>query len=236
VKPRPKVALLILLAAAAGIIAAFIHKPAQPTHAGKPLSYWLRQHWLNRGTDSDLPEWKAKRDEAESAIRSIGTNAVPHLIAMANHDPPTWTYTVLRRLPSWVGRLVGESGILDKDPARDAEIGFRILGTNAQAAIPQMARLMADKTHPHRARATAVNLSYLGPAALPFITTEMSNNPPSEHFFYEWLITNNLLPTVTSRDQLPLLLNALENPADATAASNIIWQIAPHLLTNTPAQ
>ena len=196
VKPRQTVALLILLTGAAAIIAALIYKPAEPTYAGKPLSYWLYQHYLNTGIDSDMPELKAARDEAESAIRAIGTNAVPHLIAMAKHDAPAWKDAVLMRLPTWIRRAVGESGILDKDPARDAEIGFRILGTNAQAAIPDMLKLTADKTHLLRARRALLNLSYLGPPALPFITTEMLNNP-SEHFFYEWLITNNVLPSVT---------------------------------------
>lgn len=230
-KPRAKVALAGMAAVTAAIafIAVFI-KGAEPTHAGKPLSYWLYQYYLNKPIDSDLPEFKAARDEAESAIRSIGTDAVPHLITMATQDPDTRTYPFLRRLPTWLWHAIAESGVLDKDPSRDAEIGFSILGTNAQAAIPQMAKLMADKTHPGRARMATVSLSYLGPPALPFLTTEMSNNPSSDHFYYEWLITNNVLPTVTRRDQLPLL-NGLDNPI---AVSNAIWRIAPELLANTP--
>jgi hypothetical protein len=235
VKLRPNLVLLLFLAGAATLIAAFILQPAEPIYAGKPLSYWLRQHDFNTPIDSDLPEFKVARDEAAFAIRSIGSNAVPWLIAMANYDPPATASTLLMRLPPWVGRLVGESGILSEDPAKYAEIGFEILGTNAQDAIPQMVQLMADKTHPLRARRAAVSLSYLGPSALPFVTPEMSNNPPSEHFFFEWLITNNLLPTVTGREQLALLRYA-DTPEDHPAVSNAIWRIAPDLLTNPPSR
>jgi hypothetical protein len=237
VKLSPNVALLTLLTGAAAFIATFVYKPAEPAYDGKPLSYWLHKYGVNTPIDSDLPEFKAERDVAEAAIRSIGTNAVPHLIAMAKCDPPSWRSTLVMRLPGWAKRFVGEWGLLQADPAGDASIGFEILGTNAQAAIPEMVKLMADKTLPVRARRATVALCYLGPGALPFMTAEMSNSPPSDRWWCASLMSTYLLPTMNSRDQLPFLLNALRNEPEPlqSAASNAVWRIAPELLTNNPA-
>jgi hypothetical protein len=234
VKLRPNVGLLIFLAAAGVIIIASIHKRAEPTHKGKPLSCWLRQYDLNTPTDSDQPEFKAERDVAAAAIRSIGTNAVPYLVTMARHDQPAWQSTLVLRSPGWVRRFIGVSGIFSDDPGEDAAIGFMILGTNAHGAIPDIVKLMADKTHPLRARRATLDLSYLGPKALPFIATEISKNTAGEPYFYDWLLTNNILPTVTGSDQLTMLMNELDNQDDRIAASNTISRIAPQLLTKTP--
>jgi hypothetical protein len=187
---------LLLLGAVLLVAAICLHRRPEPEHPGRPLSYWLQLYELNTPIDSGLPEFKAARDAAASAIRTIGTNAVPFLVTMVYRNPHTWP-PFPKWVPDWSKRFIGESGILSHDPCEEAGIGFMILGTNAQRAMPDMVRLMADKTRPLRARQATLNLSYLGPGALPFITAEMSNNP-TEHFYYEWLITNNVLPTTTN--------------------------------------
>jgi len=92
-------------------------------------------------------------EETSDAIRHMGTNAIPSLLAMIERQPPFWRYRVrelFSKLPSPL--LDNAAGyrfqqLIDPEPARQlagqaAFVGFRALGTNGVAAIPALSRLM----------------------------------------------------------------------------------------------
>src|SRR4051812_17202672 len=72
---------IVLVGALAGL-AWLLFSPHQPVYQGKPLTSWMDQyqeHILANQKSADRP----KRDQAEAAIRQIGTNALPTLLRMA---------------------------------------------------------------------------------------------------------------------------------------------------------
>src|SRR5437867_2922012 len=79
---------VVLLLIAAGICFCIL-RPRDPVSAGKPLSYWLVQ--IERNPRS--------ADEAVSAVRMMGTNVIPRLLAdLEGNRSMLWQYRVNRIL------------------------------------------------------------------------------------------------------------------------------------------
>ena len=56
----------------------------EPVYQGKPLSFWLEQYSGQISGGAFIPNrTKAVREQAATAIRHIGTNAIPWLLALA---------------------------------------------------------------------------------------------------------------------------------------------------------
>src|SRR2546427_4119883 len=78
----------VLMLIAAGISFCLL-RSRDPVSAGKPLSYWLEQIALNPRSS----------DDAVNAVRSLGTNVIPRLLADLKGDRPMlWQYRVNRLL------------------------------------------------------------------------------------------------------------------------------------------
>lgn len=82
------------------------------------------------------------RAEAEAAVRTIGTNAVPTLIAWLSHrdsEPE-------KGLTQWLAKrgLITRDHFSENYYRSKALCGFRTLGTNSQSALPDLRRLLAD--------------------------------------------------------------------------------------------
>jgi hypothetical protein len=85
--PRRKLLLLVLvLLVALAVLACLVFRSHEPTYQGKSLSHWrlqLHASWPGRnaqnlsGSNPRAPQLA----EAVEAIRAIGTNAVPQLLA-----------------------------------------------------------------------------------------------------------------------------------------------------------
>src|SRR5690349_4235483 len=76
--------LIWLAATAASVFGALLFvwlRPTEPSYAGHSLSYWLRRTYHPDPSISG---------QAEEAIRSIGTNAVPMLIQWLSERDPEW--------------------------------------------------------------------------------------------------------------------------------------------------
>jgi len=85
-------ALLILLTVTSAVLAfASLHR-AEPVCRGNTLSYWLQQY-------NEVQDIR-KLGPADDAIRAIGTNALPHLLA----DLGGRESTSARMLASWSAR------------------------------------------------------------------------------------------------------------------------------------
>src|SRR5260221_13991205 len=65
----------------AGTLVAVFTRVREPEYGGKRLSEWAEELPWN-------PE--EKPSEAEDAIRSIGTNGIPYLLAWIAYEPPIW--------------------------------------------------------------------------------------------------------------------------------------------------
>jgi hypothetical protein len=155
--------LLTLLAAAAvlGALLFILLQPSEPSYGEHPLSYWLQASTSSGSED------------AKTAVRAIGTNAIPLLLDWISYEPPTWKWKAAQ-LP--ILRYYFE-------PRRLADInnnqkglrGFEILGTNAVSAIPFLVAYRKDNEHFTRSSSAACALSCLGEQALPHLTQALSD-------------------------------------------------------------
>lgn len=118
----------------------------EPEYNGVPLSAWLKGfEKINRETPAAKLEDISK---SASAVRHIGTNALPFFIRWIQYDEPGWRrsiYGVAWKLPptllySRAGRWLVTDGAQAR--ANSAVYGFAFLGTNATPALPELKRLV----------------------------------------------------------------------------------------------
>jgi HEAT repeat protein len=117
---------------------------------------WLRQ--IQRDS-------AAEQQQAEVALRGLGTNSIPFLLGwLESHDSPLkkMYYEMLPRR-----KLIQSPPEWAFDQQWMAASAFGVLGTNANAAVPKLSRLLGDGK---RGRAAAAALSGIGPAAVPVLT------------------------------------------------------------------
>jgi hypothetical protein len=142
--------------------------PPEPSFGGRTLSEW---GLLNPNALTDNP----KSLEAREALRRIGTNALPCLLAWLAADP---NYNPLRRAAEWV--VIRLPNRLIPQRARDwalsdpvlfhfelASAIFKVLGANAEPAIPDLERVASDPRGRRSAYLATYILGGIGPHALP---------------------------------------------------------------------
>jgi hypothetical protein len=126
----------------------------EPEYNGKKLSEWLALQ-------------RYRPEEASDAIRAIGTNALPVLVSWAEYQMPAWRFELARGYSSFPRPIYSDSRadffINRKGTMRsfNSVFAFRILGTNASAAIPELSRFVMDARNQDR-RNAAHALAYIG--------------------------------------------------------------------------
>jgi hypothetical protein len=262
VGPRTKALALGLPAAILVFLAARIFVSTEPNYRDQPLSYWIEEHRrLNVFGDVILPLQQEPDDsyqpglrEARAAIRTIGTPALPYLLEWMRYEPPDLGSRFLPWAPISL-RYKVDRAFFSQERANRANAAMKalpLLGTNAAPAIPALAA-MATKTktsNNYKARRAALIMSKLGPEALPAMLNLWSNCLAVDKAFLLAVIDSHVFPDIRSwpytsifpdnhtKDQLPILLYIMQVQGEPyrSAASNAVWSLAPHLLTNTPVQ
>jgi hypothetical protein len=121
-----------------------------------------------------LEDDEVRRGQAADAVRQIGTNAIPYLLANMCYENPDWmqrvtAVTVHLPEPVWVWW----QAIVDRhDRSRQSYDGFAILGPQAAPAIPALVA-MADDRDINDAATRA--LARIGKPALPYLMDALTN-------------------------------------------------------------
>ena len=178
---RLQIALAVLLAAIAGVVWQILRpREPGPVYQGKALRVWLREY---AGWDVAPEEWARAKAGAEHAVRQIGTNSIPPLLKMVRKmESPRraglidwWDQHLANRnrLPAWI-----QHPAWYKNQARylnmEGEIGFKILGSDAQQAAPELisiyeSTLSMDSVTSMNSRIAVIrSLIDIGPAATPY--------------------------------------------------------------------
>lgn len=103
-----------------------------PPYKGRQLSQWLEELAPSYGSETRL--------EAESAVRAIGTNAIPLLLSYLSERENFPLQAVRRRVEVWLRVSPREEPIFLHIKAI---AGFRALGTEGRPATAALARLMS---------------------------------------------------------------------------------------------
>ena len=162
----------LLLAALAGLALisyAFVASaPKPPVYHGKSLYEWLDQ--LNQATaNSENTNRVEQAKAAQSAIRAIGTNALPFALADLRARA-----TFANRATDWLAIHAPFLRLQTKDPEGRWALGVETLGILGPIAKPCLPKLIAQATnHPP---SSAEALLAVGAAALPAFTNILSKS------------------------------------------------------------
>jgi HEAT repeat protein len=177
-RKRHRIALAVLVVALVGVVVwqVLCSQEPEPFYHGKPLSAWLEQYYdalenpespmtggpTVTGVTADGLGGEESAKQAEAALRTIGTNALPVLLLMAKaHD------SALKG--EWI-RLSFRLSPITYHPRSDfvyrgmAALGFFTLGSDAKPAVPALTRLLSEQYADVRA-STARTLGFMGDAA-----------------------------------------------------------------------
>ena len=220
---------LISLACAAIAFALFLTltREHQPEYEGHKLSEWLEQC-----RKAVFAEDRKTEEEARTAVRNIGSNALPCLLKWIDHEPPAWRMSLRTNLPTFISnrrmvyRWLGEDEADRR--ASYAGLGFQILGTNAFGAVPALDALMKDTTKPRISERAIYALGRIGEPAIPVLRAGLadSNQTNRRQIFNGFrLMALNHGTNVC----LPIVLEALnhEDTSVRIAATNALKALAP---------
>jgi HEAT repeat protein len=176
--------LAILLTALLGVVIAGVvvsHlRDREPRFQGKPLSYWFREYARYGAYAYPGQQGEARGDQALKALRAIGTNAVPFLVAeclSTNQDSPLTT-----NLATALSK-VGFAAYVPKEQMGTAAYeALRELKPPAWVLLPYLTSALAETNSPRRLYALYV-LNATGEGAeatVPYLAAALRGANPRE--------------------------------------------------------
>jgi hypothetical protein len=167
VRKRVHIAVAVLLAVLVSVIAWQVvqaSRERQPVYGGKSLTLWLRTYAPSSSFGLHSLEW----NEADDAVRHLGTNCIPILLRMIRQkDSPA---------KSWLVAFAQKHGLTKKIhfvPAAvrnvEASRAFIALGDLVKDAVPALVKMYDDNITAESRSAIEDALAWIGPAAKPSI-------------------------------------------------------------------
>lgn len=168
-------ALAIVLGGAAWLA---LRGPREPVYQGKSLSAWLDQYWENAIEPTNVRKSEASKEQAESAVRHIGTNALPQLLQMLAAEDSKLKLRTMDFLDRYSPIKLRLSRALEKH--NHAGAGFGLLGSEAKPAIPGLVKLLqgADVSQgefPHEVFGALISI---GDDSIPALRAVLTNARP----------------------------------------------------------
>ena len=163
-RTRFGVGIAALLAAAALIAIWLIAQKAggEPRYQGQPLSHWVQQCVPS---PTNLPYSVTLSDEAATAVRQMGTNALPVLLRWMRYPEHDLRLKLIELLQGRQGPRSRMSYAIVRlltpksyQPG-SAVLAFQALGPSARAAMPALTRMLHE---PRNARKAAMALCTIG--------------------------------------------------------------------------
>jgi HEAT repeat protein len=158
-RKRVNIALAVLLVALVSGLVWHGLRQREPVYQGKGLRVWLSQYGTNHWSGARSDELA---NQAETAIRQIGTNAIPFYLRTITTGESPFTLKVLALVPrGWLARLHLRSV---GDFRRLGAYGLVALGAEAKPAVPALIALLND-INPDVRYTAVFTLRSLGPVA-----------------------------------------------------------------------
>ncbi|EEF61170.1 HEAT repeat domain-containing protein [Pedosphaera parvula] len=184
-----------------GVAWLVVRTPAEPVYQGKRLRVWLQNY---AGT-------RQARQEADAAVRQIGTNAIPTLLGMLHaYDAP-----LKIKLLTWASshRILGFRYTNPSVFNEQAFMGFQALGPDAACAVPKLIKLLDQNVSGSSKIYTTRTLAVIGPEAkeaVPLLLRIATSTNVSDHSDAIWALGQ----IHAEPDKVvPVLIRALSNPS-----------------------
>jgi hypothetical protein len=180
---RLRIVIGLLLASALGLLVWEASGPREPVFEGRPLTSWLDHHVASSAASPpyNSPGWK----KADQALRSIGTNAIPTLLAMIRAKDPAPVVLKLLQVAGryrWTG--INYRYALTRN--EEAEYAFEVLGTNAVGAVSELIKIYERDISRSSQRCAALALGHIGrgaQAALPALIRDFTHTNGKVRFY-----------------------------------------------------
>jgi hypothetical protein len=208
-------ALIIISSLIAFGIAGWCHENDEPVYQGIPLTTLL-QHAALPSIPHSLKPGKHEGSslstaDAETAIRTIGTNALPYLVKMIRDEPPARARLAANgfRLlgPTASPAIPGLESAAQRSDSREscleAILALRFIGTNA---LPALGRLCTNSNARDVAVGAVMEMGAKGASIQPFSAEILGPGDASTERAIQGL--RNFQPA----NAIPILTNALQNP------------------------
>ena len=218
----------ILLLLAAGLLVfvlwALLARNREPSFQGRSLTQWLTICQM-RWPDGVKPN---QIEQAEQAVRHIGTNALPHYLKCIAYEPAPWQKSLSRlidRLPdplrgNHLAASLTYSGT-SLEHASLASLGFELLGPQAVPAIPELTSLLHSTNSLGVRRQAAFALASIGKEGLPPLLEALANtNYPRRSTVAMAICSMHELGTNAS-PAVPVLIRCTRDTDSALAAMSI---------------
>ena len=202
-RKRVHVALAGLIVAVVGVIAWQVTRPQErePVYQGKRLTFWLYEAYEGNGRNGE---------GAEEGMRQAGTNAIPTLLRMLRAKDSASRVMVTG--------LARRQHLIEIDFARAegwntaALIGFHLLGSKAQSAVPALIEIANQNISPPSRNDAICALGMVGPsakAALPSLLQWTTNADWKGRLY----AIRSLYEIGAEPDRvMPVLISALHDP------------------------
>jgi hypothetical protein len=136
----------------------------RPVYHGKPLALWLQTYTSSaRGSR----EW----NEADEAVRHIGTNAIPVLLHLIHAKDSTLKLRLAALAKKQ--RLIKIHFVPAAARNVQASRAFIVLGDSAKGAVPALVRMYDENVTDESRSAIEDALAWIGPASKPAISLLM---------------------------------------------------------------
>lgn len=138
--------------------------PRVPVYRGKSLPVWLRTYGWSSSSRLHSREW----NEADDAVRHLGTNCIPVLLRMIREKDSKLKLRLLSLAQKQ--RLIRFHFTTAAERNVEASRAFIALGDTARGAVPALARLYDEDLSANSLGAIADALAWIGPASKPAIS------------------------------------------------------------------
>jgi hypothetical protein len=196
----------VAVVAIVGLIMA-LTREREPEYGGKKLSEWVEEY----ESESRLA---GNPIIADRAIRELGTNAIPYLVAWLRYNPPTWKLKLYLTAEKALNKPVGSWRSWDRKERRamGAISAFRALGAQAQPAVPELGRMI---TNPASCAPPAIYaLGGMGQAGLPLLIAALNNESAGAR---PWIADEIALMGTNAGPAVPSLLRCLQDTNEILA-------------------
>ncbi len=202
-----------------------LRRAPEPSYAGRSLSEWLLLLQAPQFSNA-----APSKTEAADAIRHIGTDAIPPVLAWIQYEIPGWKKLATRlAFRMRLQRLIPHHDS-QLERAEAAEQAFGVLGTSAASAIPRLSEMIKDpKREGTRSGRRAVGaLSRIGQESVPTLSSALLN-PEAPN---RWLVAARIREMARAGLDVSLAIPALlkcsqdRNVSAAKAAKNELISIA----------
>ncbi|MDB6109620.1 MAG: repeat protein [Pedosphaera sp.] len=203
-----RIIFVMVLVAICGGLAWQVLRPREPVYREKALSAWCEQYATNHWAHPDSELHK----QAETAIRHMGTNAIPALMNMlrASDSPLQRKFFDL----AYKQNLVKIHHVNPWKKNWLAASAFAALGADGRSAAPGLIDLFENPPSSSSGRYTAMALAGIGPAAsnaIPSLLRKAESSPETGLR----LFSLNAIGHIHARPELviPLLIKYLNDPS-----------------------